>query len=73
MPPGIEIIVNIPQYRSSFRSWLIDQIRMRYPKSLLPLRFRETLFFKGKGLRRSAIDILSISNRYDFFPIHFTF
>lgn len=60
----MEEIFELPAYRSGFRNWLIEQLTMRYPTLLTSLRFHDTLYFKGKGLRRAALDVLSTSNRY---------
>ena len=59
MPPRIERVLELSEYRGSFRLWLFEELIMRYPRSLTSLRFRDTIYLKGKGLRNSALDVLS--------------
>lgn len=59
----MESILEIPEYRGMFRRWLLDQLIMRYPRLFALLRFRETLYLKGKGLRNSALDVLTTGTR----------
>ena len=55
----IDKILDLSEYRGRFRKWLLDELIIRYPRRLNSLRFRDTIYLKGKGLRNSALDVLS--------------
>ena len=63
LPPKIEKILDLSEYRGRFRKWLLDELIIRYPRKLNSLRFRDTIYLKGKGLRNSALDVLSAGSR----------
>ena len=63
MPPRIERVLELSEDRGSYRRWLYEQRIKPYPRSLTSLRFRDTIYLKGKGLRNSALDVLSAGSR----------
>ena len=50
-------------YRAGFLRWISERLATKYPR-LQCLQFRQTLYLKGKGLGRSAIDTLSRQTKY---------
>ena len=44
----IDKILDLSEYRGRFRKWLLDELIIRYPRRLNSLRFRDTIYLKGK-------------------------
>ena len=41
LPPMIDKILDLSEYRGRFRKWLLDELIIRYPRRLNSLRFRD--------------------------------
>jgi len=70
----MENVVQVPHLRTGFHHWLCERLALNFPRasSRGSLKFNQTLFLKGKGLSRSALDVVAKQTRFSL-PSNLTY